>query len=183
MWDRDTLNYLQCIFEIVLEDTVKLILKKISIHFALTFNISFIFYKNHIYILSIKIRKEKSLFKQIPNESLFCIYDRDYYKCCVFRPAFGCCVHMKAGQNTCFCSFSEIFCWFQVWNHWKRFEMNKKVGFGHSPSQILVSYCYVIMSHLLLSWPRFLSRYFSTFILPSFILLIVVGSCVFSLSL
>ena len=37
----------------------------------------------------------------------------------------------------------------------------------------------MIISHLLLSWPFFLSRYFSTFILPSIILLIVAGSCVF----
>ena len=28
--------------------------------------------------------------------------------------------------STIFCSFSDIFCWFQPWNHWKRFEMNKK---------------------------------------------------------
>ena len=26
--------------------------------------------------------------------------------CCVFRPAFRCCVHPKAGQNSLFCDFS-----------------------------------------------------------------------------
>ena len=29
-------------------------------------------------------------------------------------------------KTTFFCSFSDVFCWFQPWNHWKRFEMNKK---------------------------------------------------------
>ena len=30
------------------------------------------------------------------------------------------------GKNTFFCLFSDVFCWFQAWNHWKRFIMNKK---------------------------------------------------------
>ena len=73
-----------------------------------------------------------------------------YDTCCVFQPAFGCCAHPKSSWNTFFsclqlflsisvisrlkstkktffCSFSHVFCWFQEWNHWKRFEMNKKV--------------------------------------------------------
>ena len=29
--------------------------------------------------------------------------------CCVFRPAFGCCIHPKAGQNTFFQPFSTFF--------------------------------------------------------------------------
>ena len=29
-------------------------------------------------------------------------------------------------KNTFFCSFSDVFCCFQVWNHWKRFKMSKK---------------------------------------------------------
>ena len=40
-----------------------------------------------------------------------------------------------------------------------------------------------MISHLLVAWPPFLSRYFSTFILPSIIPLIVAGSCVLILSL
>ena len=42
---------------------------------------------------------------------------------------------------------------------------------------------YKMTSHLLIVCPFFISRYFSTFILPSIILFIVAGSCVFSLSL
>ena len=42
---------------------------------------------------------------------------------------------------------------------------------------------YVMISHLLLVWPAFLSRYLSTFILPSNIQFIVAVSCVLSLSL
>ena len=36
-----------------------------------------------------------------------------FYYCCVFRPAFGCCTHLKAGQNTFFGSF-QLFCSFQT---------------------------------------------------------------------
>ena len=32
----------------------------------------------------------------------------------------------KIGKNTFFCSFSNVFSWFQVWNHWQRWKMNKK---------------------------------------------------------
>ena len=28
--------------------------------------------------------------------------------------------------NTFFCSFLYFFCWFQAWNHWKSFKINKK---------------------------------------------------------
>ena len=31
------------------------------------------------------------------------------YNCCVFRPAFGCCGHLKAGQTTFFQPFSTFF--------------------------------------------------------------------------
>ena len=51
-------------------------------------------------------------------------------RCCVFRPDFGCCAHPKAGRTTFFQPFATFFwncfCWFQVWNHWERFKMNKK---------------------------------------------------------
>ena len=43
--------------------------------------------------------------------------------CCVFQPAFRCCVHSKAGRNT-FQAF--LFSWFKAWNHWKSFKMNQK---------------------------------------------------------
>ena len=35
----------------------------------------------------------------------------DMYKCCVFRPAFGCSMYLKAGQNTVFnfiCFFGDF---------------------------------------------------------------------------
>ena len=65
------------------------------------------------------------------------------YACCVFQPAWFCLLlkagcHAKAGWLpergpwiclflvNFFCSFSDVFCWFHAWNHWKRFEMNKK---------------------------------------------------------
>ena len=46
--------------------------------------------------------------------------------CCVFRPAFGCCAHPKAGQNIFFRRFStflfisKLFHWFQGWNQWTK---------------------------------------------------------------
>ena len=43
------------------------------------------------------------------------------------RPAFACRSALKRRQNQVFfCSFSDVFCWFQPWNHWKNFEMCKK---------------------------------------------------------
>ena len=33
--------------------------------------------------------------------------------CCVFRPAFGCCAHLKAGCNTFFQPFSPFFVYFK----------------------------------------------------------------------
>ena len=33
---------------------------------------------------------------------------------------------LETTKRHVFCSFSNVFCWFQAWNHWKRFEMNKK---------------------------------------------------------
>ena len=31
------------------------------------------------------------------------------FGCCVFQPAFGCCAHLKAGQNTFFGSFQTFY--------------------------------------------------------------------------
>ena len=75
-----------------------------------------------------------------------------YSKCCLFRPAFGCCAHLKAGWNTFwlfstylfnFEHFSVIF-WLKsrkkhflisakkslknIWNEQKRLKMSKKVS-------------------------------------------------------
>ena len=33
---------------------------------------------------------------------------------------------LRSRQISLFCSFSDLFCWFQAWNHWKRFKKNKK---------------------------------------------------------
>ena len=54
--------------------------------------------------------------------------------CCVFRPAFGCCMHPKAGRNTFFNRFqpflfiSKKFHWFHAWNQQKTSE-NEKINF------------------------------------------------------
>ena len=47
--------------------------------------------------------------------------------CCVFQPAFACRLALRSRKNMFFCSISDVFCWFQLWNHWKRYEINKKV--------------------------------------------------------
>ena len=55
--------------------------------------------------------------------------------CCVFRPAFGCCAHSKAGRNTFFSRFQLFlfilnpFQWFHHWNQQKRLKKNKKKCF------------------------------------------------------
>ena len=36
--------------------------------------------------------------------------------CCVFRPAFGCCAHEKAGQNLFFSRFSTFFVHFKAFS-------------------------------------------------------------------
>ena len=46
------------------------------------------------------------------------------------RPAFACRPVLRSKQNTkqkhFFLFFFRRFCWFQRWNHWKGFKMNKK---------------------------------------------------------
>ena len=49
--------------------------------------------------------------------------------CCVFRPAFGCLQHPKAGRNIFFSRFSTffvLFCWFQTFFSDFTAEINKK---------------------------------------------------------
>ena len=45
-------------------------------------------------------------------------------------PAFACQPALKSRQNgkkhVYVVLFSDIFSWFQLWNHWKRFKINKK---------------------------------------------------------
>ena len=38
------------------------------------------------------------------------------YYCCVFRPAFGCCAHPKAGWNLFFSHFSTFFVYFKAFS-------------------------------------------------------------------
>ena len=57
------------------------------------------------------------------------------YNCCVFRPAFECRTHPKAGQNifsTVFKPFLlilNLFQWFHGWNKQKSLKKNKKTCF------------------------------------------------------
>ena len=37
---------------------------------------------------------------------------------------------LRSRQKPLFCSFTDVFCWFQPWNQWKRIEMNKIVENG-----------------------------------------------------
>ena len=56
-----------------------------------------------------------------------------YPWCCVFRPAFGCCPHLKAGQNTFIQSFSTFFLLFSDFTNEiteKRLKMNKTLCFS-----------------------------------------------------
>ena len=49
------------------------------------------------------------------------------------QPAFAYQPALRSKQNMkkyVFCSFSHVFYWYQAWNHWKRFKMNKKVENG-----------------------------------------------------
>ena len=46
----------------------------------------------------------------------------------------------KSWSKHFFCSFSDIFCWFEPWNHWKRFEMNKK-GWRRLKKSVSTSFC------------------------------------------
>ena len=43
-----------------------------------------------------------------------------------FDQLLGAAPHPKAGQTTLFCSFSDVFSWFQAWNHWKGLKWTKK---------------------------------------------------------
>ena len=59
--------------------------------------------------------------------------------CCVFRPAFRCLHHLKAGRTTFFSCFqpflkiSNLFQWFHGWNQQKTSENEqKKCGFVYS---------------------------------------------------
>ena len=60
-------------------------------------------------------------------------------KCCVFRPAFGCCRHPKTGWNTFFSHFqpflfiSNLFQWFHTWNQQKTSEKEQKMCFLFTP--------------------------------------------------
>ena len=76
----------------------------------------------HIYwIISKQNRAEKTL-KYIWN------LRKSTSICCVFRPDFGCCALFFSSFSACsFSAIFNLFCsWFQMWNHWKRLEMNKK---------------------------------------------------------
>ena len=43
------------------------------------------------------------------------------------QSAFACWPSLRSKQNMKKThSFSDVFCWFHTWNHWKRFKMNKK---------------------------------------------------------
>ena len=71
-------------------------------------------------------------FKKKKKVTLSTYHHVKFLSCCASRPAFGCCVHPNTGKNTffweisLFCTFSDVFCWFKMWNHRKRFKMNKK---------------------------------------------------------
>ena len=55
------------------------------------------------------------------------VLNKVFLKCCVFRPAFRCLQHLRAGWNFFQLFFNlDGFCWFQPWNHWKSFKMNEK---------------------------------------------------------
>ena len=44
-----------------------------------------------------------------PQPNLIPVQKPKYFECWVFRPAFGCCAHPKAGGNTFFQPFSSFF--------------------------------------------------------------------------
>ena len=50
-------------------------------------------------------------FPNMKNHSPFLLYFSPYCNCCVFRPAFGCCAHPKAGRNL-FSAIFNLFCSF-----------------------------------------------------------------------
>ena len=62
--------------------------------------------------------------------------------CCVFWPAFWCCVHPKVGQNTFFSHFQlfffflNLFQWISVWNKKKTFRIFPRSwpAFGSQPA-------------------------------------------------
>ena len=87
--------------------------------------------------IRVKVSVERSGYKRAV--SITGILDNLYYtKCCVFRPAFGCCVHPKAGWTTFFQPFStffvlfisNLFQWFYGWNQQKTPEKEQKIFYG-----------------------------------------------------
>ena len=74
-----------------------------------------------IYVLSGSVAKDVS-----GSDFKLKIFLVHCYKCCVFRSAFGCCAHLKAGWNTfllfsdIFFFFSTVFCLFSFFFIWKQ---------------------------------------------------------------
>ena len=76
-----------------------------------------------IYVLSGSVAKDVS-----GSDFKLKIFLVHFYKCFVFRSAFGCCAHLKAGWNT-FLLFSDIFFFFSTVFCLFSFETKKKVHF------------------------------------------------------
>ena len=111
------------------------------------------------------------------------------HKCCVFRPAFGCCAHPKAGRNTFFSRFQpflfilNLFQWFHGWNQqknvWKRTKKFFLLFFAYSaklvdmqkladslrgvPQNCLFSVDFLLMCFCVWTRPSFPLRKLGTF--------------------
>ena len=74
---------------------------------------------------------QKKTCEYVNMESLLCISDIYFFKSTEKRQFWGTLSGsrpaLRSKQNHAFfCSFSAVFCWFQLWNHWKMFKINKK---------------------------------------------------------
>ena len=77
-----------------------------------------------------------------------------YNKCCAFRPAFGCCMHSKAGQNIFFHTFSTFFLekssstsfWLQAApKSWSKYTTSKEIHFSN-PKTGVNKFCVLKLS-------------------------------------